>query len=201
MTRQTSEPLQRLPISTSNRQARWLVKQVADGELDIDPPYQRGAVWSEDQRVALMRSLLAGLPVPSIIINDRHRREWADRAAYNRDNPTGRSSYVVIDGKQRLLALRAWFDGQLAIPASWVPAEEVAHAEDTDDGPYVRATGLTELGRRMTGERILLAVGEAQANSVREEAEIFMLVNGGGTPQSDDDMARAARVAGKRNAS
>lgn len=201
MTRQTARPLERLPINTSNRQARWLVKQVTDGELDINPPYQRGAVWSNDQRVALMRSLLSGLPVPSIIINDRHHREWTDHAAYNRDNPSGRSSFVVIDGEQRLLALKAWFDGELAIPASWVPAEEVAHAEDTDDGPYVRATGLTDLGRRMTGERILLAVGEARACSVREEAEIFLLVNGGGTPQSDVDMARAARVADRENPS
>jgi hypothetical protein len=195
MTRQTAAPLTQLPISTSNRRADWLVKQVAAGEIDIDPPYQRGPVWSADQRVALMRSMLTGIPVPSIIINDRHRREWNDHAVYDRHAPGARASYVVIDGKQRLLALAAWFNGELAIPASWVPAEVVQQTEDTGDGPYVRVTGLTEMGRRMTGERILLPVGEAQANSVREEAAIYLLVNGGGTPQTEADMDRAARVA------
>lgn len=195
MTRQTSAPLERLPINTSNRQARWLVKQVRDGEVDINPPYQRGPVWTEDQRVALMRSLLSGVPVPSVIIADRHHRGWADVANYDPENPAGRASYAVIDGKQRLLALRAWFDGELAIPASWIPAEEIRWTIETDDGPYVRAGGLTDLGRRATGERILLPVGEALVCSVAEEAAIYQLINGGGTPQTTADMDNAARVA------
>jgi hypothetical protein len=194
MTRQTSDVLARLPLSTSNRQARWLVKQVTDGDLDINPPYQRGAVWTEDQQVALMRSLLSGVPVPTLIVNDRHGRHWTDTATYDRENPNG-PSYAVVDGKQRLLCLKAWFDGKLAIPASWIEAEYINTTENTPDGPYVRVTGLNDLGRRATGERILLPVGEAQAASLREEAEIYLLVNGGGTPQTDADMDNARRIA------
>jgi hypothetical protein len=195
MTRQTHDVLSRLPLSTSNRQARWLVKQVEDGDLDINPPYQRGDVWTEDQRVALMRSLLSGVPVPTLIINDRHGRHWTDTDTYDRNVGNG-PSYAVVDGKQRLLCLKAWYDGELAIPASWIESEMVEVTEETPDGPYVRVTGLTDLGRRATGERILLPVGEASAVSLREEAEIYLLVNGGGTPQSDADMDNARRVAG-----
>ncbi|MFJ8690244.1 DUF262 domain-containing protein [Micromonospora wenchangensis] len=195
MTRQTSTPLQRLPIDTFRRQARWLVKQIETGEIDINPPYQRGSVWTEDQRVALMRSLLSGTPVQSIIINDRHGDWWTDTDNYDRHNAHGIASYVVVDGKQRLLCLSAWFNNELAIPASWLPAEEVLHTEDTPDGPYVRASGLTDLGRRMTGERIQLAVAEGQMGSLREEAAVYVLVNGQGTPQADADMANAQRVA------
>jgi hypothetical protein len=164
-----------------------------DGDLDVNPPYQRGSVWSEDQRVALMWSLLSGIPVPSIIVNDRHGQWWTDMDNYDPDSPTG-PSYAVIDGKQRLLALAAWFCGDLAIPSSWISSGEVVVVEDTPDGPYVRSTGLTELGRRMT-ERILLAVSEATVGSVQAEAQIYLLVNGAGTAQSEDDMANAARVA------
>lgn len=194
MSRQTPEPLKRLPLSTSNRQARWLVHQIEEGDLDINPPYQRGAVWTEDQRVALMRSLLSGVPVPTLIVNDRHGRHWTDTATYDRNSPGG-PSYAVVDGKQRLLCLQAWYAGELAIPASWVEPELIEATEDTPDGPYVRVTGLNDLGRRATGERILLPVGEAQACSLREEAAIYLLVNGGGTPQTDADMTNAARVA------
>ncbi|MFI6228665.1 DUF262 domain-containing protein [Micromonospora echinospora] len=195
MTRQTATPLTRLPMSTTNRQARWLIKQVETGEIDINPPYQRGAVWTEDQRVALMRSLLTGIPVQSLIINDRHGSWWTDTVTYDRHNSGGVASYVVVDGKQRLLCVAAWFNNELAIPASWLTAEEVLHTEDTPDGPYVRANGLTDLGRRMTGERIQLSVSEGQIGSLREEAAVYLLVNGGGTPQTDADMANAARVA------
>lgn len=194
MTRQTSDVLSRLPLSTSNRQARWLVKQIEDGDLDINPPYQRGAVWTEDQRVALMRSLLSGVPVPTLIVNDRHGQHWTDTATYDRHSGST-PSYAVVDGKQRLLCLKAWFDGELAIPASWIEAEQIDHTEETSDGPYVRSTGLNDLGRRATGERILLPIGEAMAGSVREEAEIYLLVNGGGTPQSEADMDNAYRIA------
>ena len=195
MTRQTLQPLTRLPLDTSNRQARWLVHQIRTGELDINPPYQRGAVWTEDQQVALMRSLLSGVPVPTLIINDRGTRTWTDVANYDHSTSGASASYAVVDGKQRLLAVAAWYDGDLAIPASWVPVDEVADTEDTDDGLYLRHTGLTEAGRRRVGERILLPVGEAQVGSVREEAEIYLLVNGGGTPQADADMNNAARIA------
>lgn len=194
MTRQTSRPLTRLPISTANRQARWLVRQIEDGDLDINPPYQRGAIWTEDQRVALMRSLLSGIPVPTLIINDRHGRHWTDPDTYDR-NSGASPSYAVVDGKQRLLCLMAWFAGDLAIPALWIEPECIDHTEDTPDGPYVRVTGLNDLGRRATGERILLPVGEAQAGSLREEAEIYLLVNGGGTPQTDADMDNARTIA------
>jgi hypothetical protein len=194
MSRQTSDALSRLPLSTSNRQARWLVRQIEDGDLDINPPYQRGAVWTEDQRVALMRSLLSGVPVPTPIVNDRHGQHWTDTATYDRHSATT-PSYAVVDGKQRLLCLKAWFDGDLAIPASWIEPELIDQTEETSDGPYVRATGLNDLGRRATGERILLPVGEAQAGSLREEAEIYLLVNGGGTPQTDADMDNARRIA------
>lgn len=197
MTRQTAQPLTRLPLNTSNRQARWLVKQVEDGELDINPPYQRGEAWTEDQRVALMYSLLSGLSIPSLIINDRGGPWWTDTATYDHQTSDGTASWAVVDGKQRLLCLRAWFRGELAIPASWLPAEEVEVTEDTPDGPYVRVTGLTDTGRRRTGERILLPISESEVGSVREEATLYCLVNGGGTPQSDDDMARAAQIAGK----
>jgi len=43
--------------------------------------------------------------------------------------------------------------------------------------------------------RFLIPVAEAAAANVAEEAAIFGLVNGAGASQSDEDMARAARVA------
>ena len=180
MTRQTAAPLTRLPISTFNRGAADLVHEIQRGRIDLNPPYQRGEVWTEDQQRALIFSLLSGLPVPTLIINLRPVTEAVP--------------YAVIDGKQRLTAAKAWFTGELAVPASWFPAAEVAVAVGTDDGPYVTFTGLTERGQGRAS-RMVLPVGEATLATVQEEAMVYGLVNGGGTPQTEADMANAARIA------
>lgn len=195
MTRQTSAPLTRLPMNTSNRQARWMVHQVQSGDLDINPAYQRGDVWTEDQRVGLMWSLLSGVPIPTLIINDRGGTWWNDPDAYDPDRDGGKGSYAVVDGKQRLLTLCAWYGGTLAIPASWVDADLIEDTAETNDGLYVRHTGLTDMGKRVVGERILLPIGEAAVSSLREEAAIYLLVNGAGTPQTEADMDNATRIA------
>jgi hypothetical protein len=179
MTRQTAAPLVRVPLNTGNRRAVDLVGQIHAGQIDLNPPYQRGAVWTEDQQMALIFSLLSGLNVPNLIIN---MREY------------GAKPYGVIDGQQRLRAVMAWLDGELAVPASWFPADMVNATTATEDGPYVTYTGLTQQGQAYAS-RITLAVDEGSLPTVEDEARVYLVVNGAGTPQSDADMANAAGIA------
>ncbi|RKR92717.1 uncharacterized protein DUF262 [Micromonospora pisi] len=193
MTRQTTAPLTHLSLNVTNRFADFFVRNVERGNILLDAPYQRGSVWSESQRMGLVRSWLMGLPIPAVVINDRTSPDWA------RANPQDREGtgyvYAVIDGKQRILTAVAWFGGELRVPASWFPAKHVATTEDTDDGPHVRFTGLTEVGRRFAENRCVLPCAEGRLASVEQEAEVYLLVNGGGTPQTTTDMANARRVA------
>lgn len=190
MTRQTSAPLAHVSMNVTNRPAEGLYHQIKRGRIVIDPPYQRGTVWDLDQRVALMRSWLMGVPIPAILLNNRMGAGWVKR------NPDDgyTVAYACIDGRQRLETVIAWFDGDLAIPASWVPADMIDAAQDTADGPYVTNNGLTERGQRIVDSRMHLACAEAQVSTVQAEAEVYGLVNGGGTPQTDADMANAQRV-------
>ncbi len=189
MTRQTSKPLEHRSLNATNREAIGLARLVQEGDLLLDTPYQRGDVWTLDQRIALVESWLMGLPIPAMIINDRMTSSW------ERSGDKLGPAYAMIDGKQRTLTAIAWFGGDYAVPASWFPAEEIDVSEDTDDGPYVRFTGLTLVGQRRFMRRAQIPVCEARAASLEEEAQIYLLVNGGGTAQTDDDMANAARVA------
>ena len=193
MTRQTTTPLSHLSLNATNRFADFYVMRVTDGQMLLDAPYQRGDVWTEDQQVALVRSWTMGLPVPAVIINDRMCHDWMEH------NPQDRHAmgyaYAVIDGKQRILTAVAWLTGELAVPASWFPAAHVATTEDTSDGPYVRFTGLTEVGQRFAENHCVLPCAEGKLATVEQEAEVYLLVNGGGTPQTEQDMANAARIA------
>lgn len=198
MTRQTSAPLEHLSLNTADRQAREIVRSFG-GEFGIDlaPPYQRGKVWTEDQQIALIRSWLTGTPTGVVIFNDRTTQEWKAANGYDPAD-RGEPMYACIDGQQRITAARAWFGDELAVPASWFPADGVTAIEDTADGPYVRYTGLTLPRQRHFANRAHLTVAEARVATVEEEAAVYLLVNGGGTPQTGADMANAARVADRQ---
>src|SRR5690349_8384458 len=130
MTSQTAAPLVHQALSEMLSRACDLALQVTRGDLDLDPPYQRGKMWSTAQQVGLVKSWLLGLPIPALVLNDRTL--WPETSLRL---ARGRLHVAVIDGKQRLLAAVAWFTGELAVPASWFPDDEVTRTEDTDDGP------------------------------------------------------------------
>lgn len=184
MTRQTEQPLTALRTATSLWPIDGYIRDVRRDSILLDSPYQRGPVWTTDQRIDLMRSWLQGVPIPAVVLNDRTGPTW---------DPNSTASYAVVDGRQRLETARAWLDGHLAIPASWLPPDWIATVADTDDGPYVRATMLAKPGRV---QRLMdLTCVRAHLPTVEAEAALYLLLNGAGTPQSTLDLARATAVA------
>lgn len=185
-TLQTSAPLENLHVDTFTRAVHELVSNADEGRLDVNPPYQRASVWTEDQRRALIRSFLVGLPIPALIINARWALRFDDNKGFN---------YALIDGKQRLETVLAWFHSELAVPASWFHPEDIETTVDTDDGPYVAYSGLSKLAANRLRMRWTLPTVEAKLTSIAEEAAMYGVVNTGGTAQTPEDIARAASVA------
>ncbi|MFI5748880.1 hypothetical protein ACIBBE_23795 [Streptomyces sp. NPDC051644] len=144
--------------------------------------------------MALVRSWLTGLPTGVVILSDRENPQWT---GVNGDvYTTGTAKWAVVDGKQRLLTAQSWFTDNLAVPASWFAPNLIAETEQTEDGPYVRHSGLTRPGRLKFKHRAMLQVSEFKtAATLADEAVMFLLVNGGGTPQTDQDMQRALDIA------
>jgi len=66
---------------------------MADSAWILDPPFQRGAVWTQDQKVAWIETMLRGLGLPAIFVNQ-----------FPEEHPTYAFREVVIDGQQRLRA-------------------------------------------------------------------------------------------------
>ena len=71
-----------------------LVKRMHEGAIYV-PPFQREFVWDIKDASRFIESLLLGLPVPSIFLS--------------REPDTGK--LLVVDGQQRLLSLRYFYDG------------------------------------------------------------------------------------------
>lgn len=195
MTLQTTAPLVETHLSATARTSDWFRLLRDDegpderhGNLELNPPYQRGDVWTADQRRLLIKSFLLGVPVPSVIVNDRMSADFR--------HPDGGTDWriAVVDGKQRVTTVLAWFDDQLDVPASWFPEDRIQNTVATDDGPYVRNCDLTEAARRLLRNRMMLPVCEARLSSLAAEAALYLLVNRGGTEHSDADLDTARQL-------
>lgn len=97
-----------------------LVDYANQGDLDLNPSYQRDSVWSNADSQLLIESILRGIPLPSIILT----------------KVEGGKGLQIVDGKQRLTAILR-FMGQHPQAREWVrgvgregaPEEEVEKRE------------------------------------------------------------------------
>ena len=71
-----------------------IARQLEKGTIDLNPTFQRRDAWSNGDKSKLIESLILGLPVPPIILAESKEKK---------------NSYIVIDGKQRLLSIRRFF--------------------------------------------------------------------------------------------
>lgn len=67
------------------------VEYANEDELNLSPSYQRADVWPTTDSQILVESILRGIPLPSIIILQQKTH--------------GRTTYEVVDGKQRLTSI------------------------------------------------------------------------------------------------
>jgi hypothetical protein len=81
-------------IGSKDWTVETLVSQMRKGRIDLDPSFQRRNAWLDNRKSKLIESILLGYPIPQIVLAEKH-----DTAGH----------YFVLDGKQRLLALRQFF--------------------------------------------------------------------------------------------
>lgn len=155
--------LERLKLSQTNRPMDVIKHWNNDGQLLLSPSYQRGDVWGTKRQANLIRSILLGVPIPSIIINDRWQGGWGETIA-------------VIDGKQRITAILKFLLGELKVPGAWfgLPDDLVSFLD-------------LEVPEQRRFKNTPVAFSEGSLKSIEQEQEVFDLVNFGGIPQAESD--------------
>ena len=96
-----------------------IYSQLKKGNIDLNPSFQRRDAWTDKEKSKLIESLMLGLPVPQIILAE---------------NKNKKNSYLIIDGKQRLLSIRRFYS-------------EEAGCNDENSFKTLKLTGLTILSR------------------------------------------------------
>jgi len=107
-----------------------ILSQLKDTALDLNPVFQRRDAWTNQRKSKFIESLMLGLPVPQLVLAEADPDE---------------GTYIVIDGKQRLLTLERFFDREARFKLTALTALKQLNGltiEEIEDDPtskrYVR---------------------------------------------------------------
>lgn len=75
-----------------------IVRMINDGDIRLDPEYQRNYVWDNKKASLLIESIILSVPIPVIYVSQEKDDTW-----------------TVIDGLQRLYTLKRFFNGEFKL--------------------------------------------------------------------------------------
>lgn len=78
-------------LSGNDWTTETLLNQINKGNILLNPSFQRRDAWDKKRKSKFIESLILGLPIPQVVLAESKER---------------RGSYIVLDGKQRLLSIR-----------------------------------------------------------------------------------------------
>lgn len=86
-----------LQISSRDWTVKTIVDQISEGNIDLDPGFQRRNAWRDSRRSRLIESFILSFPVPQIVLAE---------------HPKKKKHFIVIDGKQRLMTIASTYLSQ-----------------------------------------------------------------------------------------
>src|SRR5687768_3629392 len=80
----------------------WFLDLNEDQRLILDPPYQRKSVWTLDERKFFLDTIFRNYPCPALFLHKVIDEQ-------------GKTTYNVVDGKQRLLTVLMFANNEISI--------------------------------------------------------------------------------------
>jgi hypothetical protein len=78
-------------LSGNDWTTETIINQINKGNILLNPDFQRRDAWDKVRKSRFIESLILGLPIPQIVLAESKEKK---------------GSYIVLDGKQRLLSIR-----------------------------------------------------------------------------------------------
>lgn len=116
--------IKKLERSPTNMSIASFHEQNQASKFNYEPPYQRKSVWADEKQSYFIDSILRNFPIPPIFL---HRKI---------DESTGRTSFDVIDGKQRLTAIARFINNEIPASNEYGTGDGEADGGAEIDGKY-----------------------------------------------------------------
>lgn len=143
-----------MKISKSDPELETIVSRIRRKELDLQPNFQRGEIWDKKRRQRLVDSILRGWYIPAVHI------------VRSEEGPD-----VVLDGQQRLAAIRDFFDDKVEIDGMIEPHDPKILALDGMRHSELPA----EIKREVN--RFVLQCNNLYEHKPQEPNELFFRLN------------------------
>lgn len=177
-----------------------LMNLYRDGELDLQPEFQRFFRWTRLQKSKLIESLLLGIPIPSLFVAQRENGVWD-----------------VVDGLQRLSTIFEFAGMLRAEDGALLPASALEGTDYLpglagkvwDDEIVSQSPGEGEIGGREAltqVQRLALKRTKLSLNIIKRESagdtklELFHRLNSLGTRLSDQEQRNCLLLLKNREA-
>lgn len=95
----TGDSFSELVIAPADWTIGSLYSQIGK-QIDLDPAFQRRNVWAPAAKSRFIESLFLGIPIPQILLSSRIGQK---------------NSFLVLDGKQRLLTLKEFLENDFKL--------------------------------------------------------------------------------------
>lgn len=102
-----------MKCQTTELEIETIVNRIKNGDMDLQPDFQRGEIWTSQKKKKLIDSILRGWRIPPIhvVLNSKSIDE-------------------VLDGQQRLAAIRDFFDNIFRVDGNIEPFDSEIAAMD-----------------------------------------------------------------------
>lgn len=150
------------------------------GGLDLNPDFQRGHVWTQEQQLRYIEAAFRGLLPPSAKSVQFNCANWNARKDHKTDLPGG---LQCMDGLQRITAVDAWLAGEFKPFGLSI--------EDLDDTPWMISKGMN------LKFRFHVSIFDYVTRA--EVLQHYLDFNAGGTPHSAEEIARVRQMLSEAN--
>src|SRR5216684_766858 len=115
--------------------AETILSQLAKGNITLDPAFQRRDAWSLPRKSKFIESIILGLPIPQLVLAESQEFK---------------GTFLVIDGKQRLLSLQQFAGIKLAPEQEPLRLKGLLVRKELEGKRYVDLQGDPNLGRYLS---------------------------------------------------
>lgn len=144
-----------------DKSVRDLVTMIHDGDIDLDPDYQRNYLWDNKKASLLIESILLNIPIPVVYVAENDESQWN-----------------VIDGLQRLNSLYRFFNNEF----------KLSKLEVLNELNGLTYHNLPPKAKRMLGNGMFRVVVLLAETHPEIKYDVFMRLNTGSVKLSEQEL-------------